>query len=97
MKHLYNKYNDYDWYLKADDDTFIFVENLLAFVSDKNSSQPVTYGYDFKVIVDHGYHSGGGSYLFSQEALNRLGAQLNNNYNFCPNTGTEGKQCENFL
>ena len=90
VKHLHNKYSDYDWYLKADDDTFIFVDNLRKFFSDKNPSLPVTYGYDFKVIVDYGYHSGGGGYLFSKEALSRLGAQLNNDYKFCPNSGTEG-------
>jgi len=77
--------------LKADDDTFIFVDNLREFVSNKNSSLPVTYGYDFKVIVDHGYHSGGGGYLLSNEALLRIGTKLNNDYKFCPNTGTEGR------
>ena len=89
MKHLYNKYNDYDWYLKADDDTFIFVDNLRYFVADKNASSPVTYGYDFKVIVEGGYHSGGGGYLLSNEALSRIGSKLNEDYTFCPNTGTE--------
>jgi glycoprotein-N-acetylgalactosamine 3-beta-galactosyltransferase len=87
IQYVYNFHNDYDWYLKADDDTYIFVENLLKFVSDKNPSSPVTYGYDFKVIVQNGYHSGGGGYLLSNEALKRLGNQLNKDYSFCPNTG----------
>ena len=87
--HLHKEYGDYDWYLKADDDTFIFVDNLRTFVLDKDKSLPVTYGYDFKVIVDHGYHSGGGGYLLSNEALNRLGAKLAQNYTNCSNSGTE--------
>lgn len=87
IQYIYNFHNDYDWYLKADDDTYIFVENLLKFVSDKDPSSPVTYGYDFKVIVPYGYHSGGGGYLLSNEALKRLGNQLNKDYSFCPNTG----------
>ena len=90
LKHLYNKYNDYDWYLKADDDTYIFMDNLRKFVSDKNPSSPVTYGYDFKVIVQNGYHSGGGGYLLSNEAFKRLGGMLNKDYKYCPNTG---KKC----
>ena len=94
LKHLYNKYNDYDWYLKADDDTYIFVDNLRKFVSDKNPSSPVTYGYDFKVIVQNGYHSGGGGYLLSNEAFKRLGGMLNNDYKYCPNTG---KKCLAFI
>lgn len=97
FKYIYNKYNHYDWYLKADDDTFIFVDNLRSFLLDKNSSKPVTYGYDFKVYVDKGYHSGGGGYLLSNEALSRLGSALNNNMTFCPNSGTEGKLCGDFI
>ena len=88
-KYLYNKYGYYDWYLKADDDSFVFVDNLRKFVADKNASMPVTYGYDFKVKVENGYHSGGGGYLLSRETLHRLGSSLNKNITFCKNTGVE--------
>ena len=86
---IYSKYNDYDWYLKADDDTFVFVDNLKTFLKTKNSTKPVTYGYDFKAIVKHGYHSGGGGYVLSNEALKRLHLNLTKNYKFCKNTGAE--------
>ncbi len=54
FKYMYEKSiiepeSGYDWYLKADDDTFVFVDNLRLFLSGKSSDQPVTYGYDFKV------------------------------------------------
>ena len=65
------------------------MDNLREFVTDKNASMPVTYGYDFKVIVQNGYHSGGGGYLLSREALHRFGSNLNKNFTFCKNTGTE--------
>ena len=52
--YVYDKNPDFDFYLKTDDDTFIFVDNLRAFLSDKNSSKPVTYGYDFSPIVEYG-------------------------------------------
>ena len=89
FKYISQKYNDYDWYLKADDDSFVFVDNLRKFVSDKNPSSPVSYGYDFKVIVQNGYHSGGAGYLLSNEAVKRLGAKLTENYKFCKNSGVE--------
>jgi len=59
FKYLYKHYNDFDFYLKADDDTFVFVDNLRKFLSDKNRTSPVTYGFDFHCYVDQGYHSGG--------------------------------------
>ena len=46
----YEKYlNDYEWFFKGDDDTYLFVDHLRLFLTDKNTSEPVTYGYNFKV------------------------------------------------
>ena len=56
---LHESYKTFDWYLKADDDTFVFVNNLKSFLKTKNYTSPMTFGYDFKVMVDGGYHSGG--------------------------------------
>jgi glycoprotein-N-acetylgalactosamine 3-beta-galactosyltransferase len=89
FKYLYNRYNNYDWYLKADDDTYIFINNLRKFLSDKNSSAPITYGYDFNLIIEKGYHSGGAGYVLSKESFNRIGKALNRNYSFCQNTNFE--------
>ncbi len=90
FKYLYeNNYNDYEWYLKADDDTFIFVNNLRKFLSNKNPAMPITFGYDFKEEVLEGYHSGGAGYVLSRNSFNRIGSVLSSNYSFCPNTGTE--------
>ena len=44
LKYVFQEYPDYDWYMKADDDTYVFTDNLRWFLSQKNSSQPVTYG-----------------------------------------------------
>jgi glycoprotein-N-acetylgalactosamine 3-beta-galactosyltransferase len=63
---------DFDWFLKADDDTFIFYDNLRDFAANKNRSDPITFGYDFKVNVPGGYHAGGAGYLLSNEAMKRL-------------------------
>ena len=45
VAHVSARYPDYDWYVKADDDTYMFAENLRWFLSQQDSSQPVTYGY----------------------------------------------------
>jgi len=89
FKYIFVHYKNYDWYLKTDDDTFIFMDNLREFLNTKNESQPVTYGYDFGMIVQNGYHSGGAGYVLSKEAFKRLGAQLNVDYKFCPVSGYE--------
>ena len=47
-----NHFDDFDWFLKADDDTYVFVDHLQTFLSDKNTSDPITYGYNFKVTID---------------------------------------------
>ena len=57
-------YEDIDWVIKADDDTYVVMENLRYLLSDQDSSQPVWFGCEFKVIVkDGGYMSGGAGYV----------------------------------
>ncbi|CAF4529780.1 unnamed protein product [Rotaria sp. Silwood1] len=67
-----NYFNDFNWFVKADDDTYVIVEHLKKFLSEQNSSEPVTFGYNFKVHVPKGYHSGGASYVLSRESLRRF-------------------------
>ena len=45
-KHL----NEFDWFIKADDDTYLLVENLKSFLREQNASEPITFGYNFKVM-----------------------------------------------
>ena len=88
---VYLRYHDFDWYLKADDDTFILVDNLKSFLKTKNPSMPITFGYDYKLFVNSGggYHSGGAGYVLSNLALKRIGSKLISNYTFCLNTRNE--------
>ena len=66
-------YDDADWFMKVDDDTYVIVENLRYFLSSKNTSEPIYFGHRFKPFVAQGYYSGGGGYVFSREALRRFG------------------------
>ena len=49
LKWLYrNHYKEYDWFLKADDDTFVIVENLKSFLSNNDKTQAMHFGHEFK-------------------------------------------------
>lgn len=64
--------SEHNWFLLADDDTFVFVDNLFRFVRARDSGRPLTYGYNFRTIIDQGYHSGGAGILFTLESLRRI-------------------------
>lgn len=85
FRFIYKKFiNDFDWFLKADDDTYVIVENLQYFLQDKNPNDPVFFGQHFTrpwsgVLKNslfksgQGYFSGGAGYVISRESLQRLG------------------------
>ena len=70
-----NHFNDADWFMKADDDTYVIVDNLRYFLSDKNSSRGVYFGHHFKTLSKGGYMSGGAGYVMSKEALRLFGTK----------------------
>lgn len=89
FKDVYRNHPGYGWYLKADDDTFTFVDNLRLFIKDKNSRDPVTFGYDFRnKYVKEGYHSGGAGYLLSNQAVKKFTQYLDRGHR-CLISGVE--------
>ncbi|EEB13783.1 core 1 UDP-galactose:N-acetylgalactosamine-alpha-r beta 1,3- galactosyltransferase, putative [Pediculus humanus corporis] len=70
FKYVYQHYMDrVDWVLKADDDTYVIVENLRLVLSQHNSSEKLYMGCRFKPYTKNGYMSGGAGYVLSKEAV----------------------------
>ena len=74
----------FDWYLIADDDSFVYMKNLFSFLRTKNKNKPVMYGHHLERRP--GFLSGGGSFAISQVAFKRVIKKLANNMSSCPDT-----------
>ena len=51
FKYVYeNHFDEYEWFMKADDDTFVVVENLKEVLSNHSTNDPIAFGHNFKYL-----------------------------------------------
>ncbi|XP_016954725.1 glycoprotein-N-acetylgalactosamine 3-beta-galactosyltransferase 1 [Drosophila biarmipes] len=86
LEYVYKRYfHQYDWFLKADDDTYVIMENLRALLYAQSPKRPILFGDKFQTHVKEGYTSGGSSYVLSRMALHRLIKLGFSNSSICTN------------
>ncbi|PIO76376.1 hypothetical protein TELCIR_01554 [Teladorsagia circumcincta] len=75
---------DFDWYMKADDDTYVVVEHLKEYLSHLDPNIPYYLGYTLKPYLENGYNAGGAGYVLSRAAVKIFNEMLYDNETLCP-------------
>lgn len=75
LKYIYDNHrDDADWFLKADDDSYIVMENLRYMLVGYATSDPIYFGCKMNRPdqMKQGYFAGNAGYVLSQNALHRF-------------------------
>ncbi|CAL8072253.1 unnamed protein product [Calicophoron daubneyi] len=81
---IYRKMNNFDYYYKADDDAYAFVENLFALLEKHKPTEAFMTGHRFTHELLTNHLAGGCGYVFSREVLKRLVERSIGRHDQCP-------------
>jgi hypothetical protein len=88
LNDVYKNFGNYDFYLKTDDDTYVFMSHLRKYLKTQvNNTRLFYYGHKFYSLSS--YNSGGAGYVLSNDVLRLLVNKLNESFDYCPISGIE--------
>ncbi|KAH8393633.1 hypothetical protein KR200_008383, partial [Drosophila serrata] len=86
LEYVYkHHFKDYDWFLKTDDETYVVMENLRAFLYAHSPKSPVYFGNKLRQNVTQSKISSGGKYVLSKAALHKFMKYAFDNSSICSN------------
>ena len=94
LMHVYEHLlSEFDWFVRANDDTYLILENLRSFLANKCPDEKVMYGkilryYRFRNTYTNGNNTrgfvqGGTGVLFSRESVRLFGEAMKKDPTFC--------------
>ena len=81
-----HNFNDADWFLKADDDSYVIPENLRQMLYSYNPTISLYFGHRYAVEFgpnDFSSYMAGGGYLLSKKALEKFATKIVQNSSIC--------------
>ncbi|XP_059482339.1 glycoprotein-N-acetylgalactosamine 3-beta-galactosyltransferase 1-like [Neocloeon triangulifer] len=78
FRYMHSNYSgQYDWIIKADDDTFVNVDSLRNFLLGFSPEAPLFFGEQLRSPYDQIYMAGGGGYVLSRVGVQKFIDLLN--------------------
>lgn len=89
-----NHIDEYDWFMKGDDDMFMIPENLRFLLAAYSTDDPIYFGYKFNT-TEHkwGYFQGGSGYVMSRQAVRIFVEKALTNREFFQKDHKNGSSC----
>lgn len=84
LHYLYQFRDEFDFFYKADDDTFAAIGNLRYALNGLNPDEALISGFPFTHIIDRGHLSGGAGYVLSRGTLKLLVEEALGKHPECP-------------
>ncbi|XP_075161519.1 glycoprotein-N-acetylgalactosamine 3-beta-galactosyltransferase 1-like [Haematobia irritans] len=84
LKYIYDHYlDDADWFLKAEDDTYVIMENLRMMLYQYSPNLPIYFGCKLRRHIEPDYVVGGSGVVLSKTALIKFMTEAYNNSEIC--------------